>query len=111
MPLKQPIKNQIISNITAKFKVKEIILFGSYAWGKPHQYSDIDLLVVLDKDGFSKSWIDRLKNRIAVSKTITEMRKKFPFDLLVYTKDEWNRLINIDSYFIRNINQNGMRLV
>lgn len=39
------------------------------------------------------------------------MRKKIPFDLLVYTKDEWNRLIDIDSYFIRNINQNGMRLI
>ena len=76
MPLKQPIKNQIISSITAKFKVKEIILFGSYAWGKPHEYSDIDLVVVLDKDGFSKSWMERLKNRVAVSKTITEMIKK-----------------------------------
>jgi len=28
-------------------KIKDVILFGSRAWGKPHRWSDYDLLVVV----------------------------------------------------------------
>jgi predicted nucleotidyltransferase len=35
-----------------------IILYGSYAWGKPHQDSDLDLLVI---EKSSKSRIDRIR--------------------------------------------------
>jgi len=31
---------------------EKIILFGSYAWGQPHQSSDVDLFVVVPSSGF-----------------------------------------------------------
>ena len=37
---------QYIEIVTKCFYVKKIILFGSYAHGKPHKDSDIDLAVV-----------------------------------------------------------------
>ncbi len=41
--------DNIISNITETLKkegVEKIILFGSFAYGKPHEESDLDLIVV-----------------------------------------------------------------
>lgn len=33
--------------IAEEFQPDKIILFGSYAWGTPHEDSDVDLLVVM----------------------------------------------------------------
>ena len=35
-----------IDSITKAINVEQIILFGSYAKGKPHEYSDIDIAVI-----------------------------------------------------------------
>lgn len=37
---------QFVKEAKKKIRVEKIILFGSYAWGKPHMASDIDLAVV-----------------------------------------------------------------
>ena len=33
--------------IAERFQPDKIILFGSYAYGKPHEESDVDLLVIM----------------------------------------------------------------
>ncbi|MCC5638432.1 nucleotidyltransferase domain-containing protein [Nostoc sp. CHAB 5844] len=38
---------EVIRRLVALLNPEEIILFGSYAWGTPHQYSDLDLCVIL----------------------------------------------------------------
>ena len=38
----------VVDQIATPFQPKQIILFGSYAYGHPHQTSDVDLLVVMD---------------------------------------------------------------
>ena len=49
-----PITNELIAEIirrlVASLHPEEMILFGSYAWGTPHQYSDLDLCVIFDDD-------------------------------------------------------------
>lgn len=49
-----PITNELIAEIICRLvpslDPEEIILFGSYAWGTPHQYSDLDLCVILPND-------------------------------------------------------------
>ena len=46
-----PITNEAIAEVTrrivAELDPEEIILFGSYAWGTPHEYSDIDVCVIV----------------------------------------------------------------
>lgn len=37
---------QFIQKLDKKINVEKVILFGSYAWGKPHLWSDIDLAVI-----------------------------------------------------------------
>ncbi|MFZ5908659.1 MAG: nucleotidyltransferase domain-containing protein [Chloroflexota bacterium] len=38
----------IVKHIAEKFDPEKIILFGSYAYGKPTAWSDVDLLVIMD---------------------------------------------------------------
>lgn len=41
---------KIVRQIVARFRPQKIILFGSYARGKPTPDSDVDLLVVMETD-------------------------------------------------------------
>lgn len=38
---------EITRRIVAELDPEEIILFGSYAWGKPDKYSDLDLCIIV----------------------------------------------------------------
>jgi len=61
---KQGILNEIEDYIKVLIKNKinpeKIILYGSYAKGKAHQYSDIDIAVISDQ--FGKDEIEELMN-------------------------------------------------
>ena len=36
------------SRLMAKFNIDRLVLFGSAAWGRPDEESDVDLLIVLN---------------------------------------------------------------
>lgn len=92
---------EIAEKIKREYNPERIILFGSYAWGKPHKWSDVDLFIVKKS---RKRRIDRGY----------ELRKKLsgsnlpPLDLLVYTPEEINKGININhNLFLEDIVRNG----
>lgn len=65
--------------IAQRFQPDLIMLFGSYAYGKPLTDSDVDLLVVMP-----------CRNELDMSVTITwELPAPFPMDLLVRKPAEW----------------------
>ncbi|MBF0101220.1 MAG: nucleotidyltransferase domain-containing protein [Desulfobacterales bacterium] len=103
------IKNQIMSKLFQGFKLKQIILYGSYADEKLHEDSDVDLIVVLDEEGYAKSYFEKINRRMEISNALIDLRKKIPIDLLVYTKDEWEYLVKTGSSFIKQITQTGVR--
>ena len=41
--------SRVVQQIVEKFHPQKVILFGSYAYGEPHEGSDLDLLVVTPK--------------------------------------------------------------
>jgi uncharacterized protein len=43
--------DELTERIAREFHPERIILFGSYAYGQPGPYSDVDLLVVLPFEG------------------------------------------------------------
>jgi len=96
------IKKQIIKLLKDQ-DIYKIFMFGSYAVGKVHNDSDIDLLVILNKNGISKNYKTLLENKKTISKPLHELRKLVPIDLLVYTKDEWKILKDSKSSFIKRI--------
>ena len=44
----QKIINQYIQKISREIKIEKVILFGSFAKGTTHQYSNVDLAVFSD---------------------------------------------------------------
>ncbi len=105
------IKKDIVDCLSKPPKALRVILFGSYAYGIPHEDSDIDILVVLDKKGKAHNYKSFIKNRQEVSLRLQSLKKKYPIDLIVYTNDEWEELKAIGTSFIRNIEENGIYLI
>src|SRR5437763_14299724 len=62
-------------DVGERFRPEKIILFGSYAYGQPHEDSDVDILVVMP----ARNELDQAARiRLAVE-------NDFPLDLLVRT--------------------------
>jgi predicted nucleotidyltransferase len=40
--------SEVVAKIVKNFRPEKIILFGSQVWGKPKDWSDIDILVIMD---------------------------------------------------------------
>ena len=68
---------RLAREIADKFQPDKIILFGSYAYGKPHQYSDVDLLVIMP------AWNETSK----ASRISRAVDHPFPMDILVRTPE------------------------
>jgi len=55
-----------VKEILKELNPYKAILFGSYAYGDPNDESDLDLIIVLDKDGFSKNFNEKIENYSSV---------------------------------------------
>src|SRR5450759_4760600 len=83
--------------IAERFKPDKIILFGSYAYGKPHAESDVDLLVIM-----------RTRNAIDQSIRIkTAFERLFSLDLIVRTPWQIERGLKDENWFLREIIEKG----
>lgn len=81
--------NEIAQRIANKFNPERIILFGSYAKGTPDTGSDIDLLIIQDTD------LPNHKRGLDIRLSL--IGTKMPFDILVYTSNEYEKEKN-DKY-------------
>lgn len=80
-----------------------IILFGSYAEGRQHADSDLDLLVVAETD----SW-HRLS--VHLRKALRPVLSPLSFDLLVYPPQAWERDRRVRGFVARDADLKGVRL-
>ncbi|NOX61570.1 MAG: nucleotidyltransferase domain-containing protein [Chloroflexi bacterium] len=110
MTKKESLLKELKALIAPVHPVKAI-LFGSFAHGVEEPDSDIDLLVVLNKKGFSRTYSEMLENRRELSRRLRTLRKKTPIDLFVYTKDEWDYIKQSGSSFYEHINEHGVELL
>ncbi len=97
------VKNQqiqeIADKIAEKFKPEKIILFGSYAWGKPTKDSDVDLFIIEKSDKSRRERQLELRSFLFGS--------PFPYDILAYTPEESEKRIQVGDFFIKNILNKG----
>ena len=107
----EEIRKQISARLTVSPKPLKVILFGSYARGTPHPDSDIDLVVILNKEGKSDSYRTMINHRMEILRRLRELKKKHPMDILVYTKDEWEELKASGSSFIERIESDGVTIL
>ena len=88
----------------------KIILFGSYAYGRPQVDSDIDLIVVLDTKGIAKTYKEKYQKRMVVHKQLLAIEREVSLDTLVYTRDEWTQFLSQNSSFSRLVDRKGVVL-
>ncbi len=68
--------NELVNRIKT-VNPEKIILFGSNANNNSSAGSDIDIIVVLNKIGYSVSYKEMLGNKQLVSQKIIDIRKKY----------------------------------
>ncbi|MGB3299311.1 MAG: nucleotidyltransferase domain-containing protein [Phormidesmis sp.] len=84
--------------IAEKFQPEKIILFGSYAYGKPNQDSDVDLLVVLPFEG------SPIHKAVEIRQSV---RAPFSLDLMARTPQHLQERLEMGDFFIQEILQKG----
>ncbi|MCI5137802.1 MAG: nucleotidyltransferase domain-containing protein [Candidatus Electrothrix sp. AR1] len=100
-----------LENILTELKPYKAVLFGSYAYGKVGDDSDIDLIVVLDRDDIPRSFDERIENYSFVKKYFKFLKRKVPMDLIVYTRREWDNFVKADNSFTREVLEKGKVLI
>ncbi|MGD9732994.1 MAG: nucleotidyltransferase domain-containing protein [Desulfamplus sp.] len=100
-----------LNDILARLNPYKAILFGSSVYGKFNDDSDIDLIVVLNKDEMPNNFDERLKNYSWVKEFFKPLKYKVPMDIIVYTKTEWSHFIKADNSFTREVLEKGETLI
>ena len=100
--------NKIISSITRKIKDRynpeKIILFGSYAYGKPTRDSDVDILIIKKT---KKRHIDR---NVKIREIIGKENKLVAVETVVYTPKEINERVKMEDDFIKKILEKELKV-
>ena len=94
--LLEQIKDIIVSSINPR----KIILFGSYAYGKPHKGSDIDILVIVDQLHGSRREM-RIKIRRLLRKYLIAK------DIIIATVEDLEEWENVPQAFLTQIIEKG----
>ncbi len=94
----EDIKRYIVKNLKP-INPKKIILFGSFAYGNPHENSDLDLCII--KDSFSK----KREIRREIRRRLEDI--EIPMDVLVVDENYYethsdNNWINTALYDVRH---------
>ena len=76
--------DEVVKRITEAIHPEKIYLYGSHAYGSPHEDSDVDLLVLVDK-----SEVSYYKRARPIYKALR--RLIIPTEIIVVTNDEFNR--------------------
>jgi predicted nucleotidyltransferase len=85
------------ARVAERFQPEKIILFGSYAYGKPHADSDVDILVIMP----ARNQLDQaVKISLAVE-------APFPLDIIVRTPRKLAWRLKEGDWFLREIVAQG----
>jgi len=90
---------EVVKRIVESVDPEKIILFGSYAYGEPHEGSDLDILVVMNSD------LPRYKRSVPIYQALAGLL--IPKDVLVYTPEEIEAWKDVPQAFITTILKKG----
>ena len=88
----------LVERIIQTYSPERIVLFGSYAYGRPTVDSDVDLLIVLPFEG---------KGARKAVEILNTVHPEFPVDLLVRTPEQVRQRLAWNDFFLREILEKG----
>ncbi|HVN54904.1 MAG TPA: nucleotidyltransferase domain-containing protein [Anaerolineaceae bacterium] len=89
---------EMVTRIALQFKPIKIILFGSYAHGKPRPESDVDLLIVMNTN------LKESEQALHIRQYINPL---FGVDILVYTPARLKERLGWGDSFLEEITSKG----
>lgn len=92
---------EIVRQIVERFRPQKVILFGSYAHGKPTPESDVDLLVVMDTNEQSLH---------AAARISAAIDHPFPLDILVFRPSDLQASLERKGVFATEVMAKGIVL-
>ncbi|MHB8586422.1 MAG: nucleotidyltransferase domain-containing protein [Thermoplasmatota archaeon] len=95
---------EAIRRIIDGYQPERIVLFGSYAYGRPDENSDVDLFVVKTTQDRP---FDRLKR---VRRLLRSMDRHVALDIVVYTPQELQDRIRRGDSFVNLVLNEGIVL-
>jgi len=101
---------QILVSRLKPLDPEKIILFGSYAWGRPNAESDIDLYIVTKDDFMPRNWREKNEVYSRFMEALDELQKDVPIDLIVHTRPMHEKFLELDSMFCRKVMREGVIL-
>jgi len=90
----------LADKIAREFHPEKIILFGSHARGDAGPDSDVDLLVIMPRDG--QEYPQRQAAQIHL-----QCHPGFPIDVIVRTREEFEQRQQMRDWFMRDIAREG----
>lgn len=90
-----------VNEVARRFQPDRVVLFGSYAYGRPGTDSDVDLLVIMPHKGHSAIQAAQIRKRI---------RAGFPMDLIIRSPQVICERLAMDDFFISEIMEQGKTL-
>jgi predicted nucleotidyltransferase len=94
----QTVIRRLARQIAKQFKPQKIILFGSYARGKPRPESDVDLLVVMDTKLKESQQSLEIRRSLGVS---------FGMDLIVRSPKRLAQRLKMGDSFLEDVVKEG----
>jgi uncharacterized protein len=91
---------EIVRRLVAEFHPEAVIMFGSHAWGKPTEDSDLDLLVVVSESS-EQPTARSTRGHLAVGEIMV------PMDIVVKTREEVDRYRRLEGTLTRKILEEG----
>ena len=93
---------KIVDTLVDKYHPDKIVLFGSYAYGTSDKDSDLDLLIIKDRE--KKRRVDRF---VEVKRLIFNPETKIPVSPVVLTNDEAKERLDMGDDFLEEILTKG----
>jgi predicted nucleotidyltransferase len=97
----QQVLDEIVAILQDHYPPEEVILFGSYAYGRPHQDSDLDLFII-------KESADRPVDRqVSVRRLLRKINYQMPLTIIVMTPNEAQQRVRIGDQFVKEVLDKG----
>ena len=93
----------VTQRLVAEFQPDQVWLYGSHAWGQPHEDSDVDLLVVVPHSDETP-----IRRSQRAHRCLRGLR--MPKDVLVETRQEVDRVKELKTSLENTILSRGRRL-
>ena len=98
---------EVTDIIVEEIQPEKVFLFGSYVSGIPDPESDIDIIVVVDKELEKKSRIEAMM-KLNIKTALPDLM--FPKDFKMYSLNEYDELRKNKFSFLYNALQNAKTL-